>query len=112
MILIILTISKKTNYFHLIQLSVIIYSFILAFPAKHFGRILGLTSVFSGLITLVNSSIFTWVLSPEGLAGDFGPVEYSLAIASLLSLFQPIQMIAKISLKRFVGYESISSDAL
>lgn len=76
------------------------------FPRKHFGRLLGLASVLSGLITLVNNSLFTWILAGSGLNGDFGPVEIGLAVASIISLVHPLQMIGR-SCTNSIKYTSI-----
>ena len=49
----------------------------LAFKTEYFASIMGLTSVFVGLISLVNDALFAYIISEDGLNSNFHPVDVS-----------------------------------
>jgi len=62
------------------------------FKTEYFASIMGLTSVFVGLISLVNDALFAYIISEDGLNSNFHPVDIGFTIACCLSLIQPVQM--------------------
>ena len=49
-----------------------------AFEQKYFGTLMGFTSVFCGLISLSNDSMFAFIIDKEGLDRNFVPVDVSI----------------------------------